>query len=37
MMGITDVKEQIKTWSVPTTIIWGVGGVLVLIVNAIFG
>lgn len=37
MMGIKDVKEQIQTWSIPTTLIWAAGGILILIVNAIFG
>lgn len=33
MLGITDVKEQIMVWSVPTTIMWGVGLVELLIVS----
>ena len=37
MVGITDVKEQLRTWSVPTTICWACGGVLLMIANAIFG
>ena len=37
MMGVTDVKEQIMVWSIPTTIAWGVGGVSVAIVNLLFG
>lgn len=37
MMGVTDLKEQIMVWSVPTTIAWGVGGVSVAVVNLIFG
>ncbi len=37
MVGITDVKEQLRTWSIPTTILWATGGVLLIIVNALFG
>lgn len=33
MLGITDVKEQIMVWSVPTTIMWAVGLVELLIVS----
>jgi GntP family gluconate:H+ symporter len=36
-LGIRDVKEQILTWSVPTTIVWAVSLVALLIANAIFG
>ena len=37
MMGITEVKKQIMTWSIPTTIAWAVGGVMITTVNLIFG
>ena len=37
MMGITDVKKQLMTWSIPTTICWAVGGVLIALVNLVFG
>lgn len=37
MLGIKEAKEQIKVWSVTTTIAWFVGLVELLIVNAIFG
>ncbi|MTI47342.1 GntP family permease [Sporosalibacterium faouarense] len=37
MLGIKDAKDQIRVWSVTTTIAWGVGLVELLIVNAIFG
>lgn len=37
MLGIKNVKEQILTWSVPTTLAWGTSLVMLLIVNAIFG
>jgi gluconate:H+ symporter, GntP family len=37
MMGIADVKLQLMTWSVPTTIAWAIGGVLIALINLIFG
>ncbi|AOY76288.1 GntP family permease [Clostridium formicaceticum] len=37
MLGIKEVKEQIRVWSVTTTIAWGVGLVGLLILNALFG
>lgn len=37
MVGITDVREQLRTWSIPTTLLWATGGVLLIIVNALFG
>jgi gluconate:H+ symporter, GntP family len=37
MLGIKEAKEQIKVWSYTTTIVWAVGLVELLIVNAIFG
>ncbi|MGO1368486.1 MAG: GntP family permease [Senegalia sp. (in: firmicutes)] len=37
MLGIKEAKEQIRVWSVTTTIAWFVGLVELLIVNAIFG
>ncbi len=33
MLGIRDVKEQIQVWSIPTTIMWGVGFIELLIVG----
>lgn len=33
LMGISDTKEQIRVWSVTTTIAWGVGLVVLLILN----
>ena len=36
-LGITDTKEQIKAWSVTSTLAWAVGGISVFILNAIFG
>jgi GntP family gluconate:H+ symporter len=37
MMGIGEVKKQLMTWSVPTTISWAVGGVLIALINLVFG
>ena len=37
MLGIKDVKEQILVWSVPTTIIWAVAFVELMIASALFG
>ena len=36
MLGIKDAKEQMRVWSFTTTIIWAVGFVELLILNAIF-
>lgn len=36
-IGITDPKEQIRIWSIPTTIAWAVGFVALLIINFFFG
>lgn len=36
-LGITEAKEQIKIWSVTSTIAWAVGFVILLIINFIFG
>lgn len=36
MLGITDVKEQILTWSVPTTITWLASGVILVGASFIF-
>ena len=36
-LGITDAKEQIRIWSVTSTIAWAVGFVILLIINFIFG
>ncbi|MDC3412201.1 GntP family permease [Aquibacillus sp. 3ASR75-11] len=35
MLGIREAKEQIITWSVPTTIAWGTSLILLLIANVI--
>ncbi len=37
MMGITDVKQQIMVWSIPTTIAWGIGGISVAFINLLLG
>jgi GntP family gluconate:H+ symporter len=37
LLGIRNVKEQMLTWSVPTTLAWGTSLVTLLIANAIFG
>ena len=36
-MGISDAKEQIRIWSIPTTIAWAIGFVVLLIINGFFG
>lgn len=36
LLGVEDVKEQIMTWSVPTTLAWLTSGITLVIVNAIF-
>jgi len=37
LMGISDVKVHITTWSVPTILCWAVGGVLIALINLFFG
>ena len=37
MMGITDVRQQMMVWSMPTTIAWAVGGTSVAVINLLFG
>lgn len=37
MLGITEVKEQMMVWSVPTTIAWATSLVSLLVANALFG
>ena len=37
MAGNTTVKQQINTWSIPTTILWAIGVVMILVLNAFFG
>ncbi len=35
-MGVTEVKEQIKVWSITSTLCWATGVVTLLIVNTVF-
>jgi hypothetical protein len=37
MMGITDVKKQIVTWSVASTVPWAIAGTSVALLNLIWG
>lgn len=37
LLGISEVKEQIMTWSIPTTIGWAVSLVSILVANALVG
>lgn len=36
-LGITDTKEQMKAYTVTSTLSWAAGGITVFILNAIFG
>ena len=37
LMGISDVKVHITTWSVPTILGWAIGGILIASINLVFG
>ena len=37
MMGVTEVRQQVMVWSLPTTIAWAVGGVSVALLNLLAG
>lgn len=37
MIGNKHVNDQIKTWSIPTTILWIIGTVTIMVLNAFFG
>ncbi len=37
LMGMTDVKQQIIVWSIPTAIVWATGGVLIAVINLFAG
>ncbi|MDK7050542.1 gluconate permease [Aerococcus sanguinicola] len=37
LIGNEKVKDQIRTWSIPTTICWAIGAVMILVLNAFFG
>lgn len=34
---ITDIKDQVKIWSIPSTVLWAVGRISLLILNGLFG
>jgi GntP family gluconate:H+ symporter len=36
-MDVTDVKDQLKIWSIPSTILWLVGTITLLLLNGVFG
>lgn len=35
-LGVTEVQEQIKVWSITSTILWATGSVTLLLINALF-
>ncbi|HIE7651837.1 hypothetical protein ACQX6Q_22485 [Salmonella enterica] len=35
-LGVTEVQEQIRVWSITSTILWASGSVMLLIINAVF-
>lgn len=37
MIGISDVKQQMIVWSIPTTIAWAIGGTGIALLNLLFG
>lgn len=37
MMGITELRQQLLAWSLPTTFAWAAGGTTVAVVNLLFG
>lgn len=37
MMGLTDIRQQIFAWSLPTTLAWGVAGTGIALLNLAFG
>ncbi|GAB3909990.1 gluconate:H+ symporter [Larkinella knui] len=37
MMGLVEVNQQIMAWSIPTSLAWAVGGVLIALINLAFG
>lgn len=37
MLGITEAKEQVRVWTIPTIVMWLTGVVFIVILNAIFG
>ncbi|MGO4938162.1 hypothetical protein ACTQ54_11210 [Fundicoccus sp. Sow4_H7] len=32
-MGFTDIKDQVKIWSIPSTVLWAVATISLLILN----
>lgn len=36
-LGVVETKEQVRVWSITSTISWAVAFITVLILNAIFG
>ncbi len=37
MLGITEAKEQVRTWTVPTIVMWVTGCIVVVVCNGLFG
>jgi gluconate:H+ symporter, GntP family len=37
LMGIVEVRQQMGVWSVATTVLWGIGGSCVALLNLLFG
>lgn len=35
-LGVTEVQEQIKVWSITSTVLWATGVVTLLLINALF-
>lgn len=35
-LGVTEVQEQIRVWSITSTILWAAGSVTLLLINALF-
>lgn len=36
-MGIVEVRQQMMAWSVATTVMWGIGGSCVALLNLLVG
>lgn len=37
LMGIVDVRQQMAAWSVPTTVMWAIGGSIIAVLNLLVG
>ena len=37
LMGIVEVRQQMTVWSVATTVLWGIGGSCLALLNLLFG